>query len=107
MERSIIHTADPLAEYRALRQEIDVAISSVLEGSSYVLGDPVRLFEEAFADRIGVGHGVGVNSGTDAIHLSSCGRWKLEPAMKSIDRFTYRCGHGSCYLHGRRDPGAC
>lgn len=70
MERSIIHTADPLAEYRALRQEIDVAISSVLEGSSYVLGDPVRLFEEAFADHIGVGHGVGVNSGTDAIHLS-------------------------------------
>lgn len=70
MERSIIHTADPLAEYRALRQEIDVAISSVLEGSSYVLGDPVRLFEEAFADHIGVGHSVGVNSGTDAIHLS-------------------------------------
>ena len=70
MERSIIHTADPLAEYKALREEIDVAIRSVLEGPSYVLGDAVRLFEEDFAQYIGVAHGIGVNNGTDAIHLS-------------------------------------
>ncbi|MBP6642519.1 MAG: DegT/DnrJ/EryC1/StrS family aminotransferase, partial [Flavobacteriales bacterium] len=70
MEGTIIQTADPRAEYRALHEEIDVAIRSVLEGPSYVLGDAVRRFEEEFAGHVGVSHGIGVNNGTDAIHLA-------------------------------------
>ncbi len=70
MEGSIIQTADPRAEYKALSTEIDQAIRSVLEGPVYILGQHVQAFEEAFAAYIGVAHGVGVNNGTDAIHLA-------------------------------------
>jgi dTDP-4-amino-4,6-dideoxygalactose transaminase len=53
-----------------LQQEIDAAIRSVLEGPGYILGEAVERFEREFAAYIGVAHGVGVNNGTDAIHLA-------------------------------------
>lgn len=65
-----IQTADPRAGYLAMRPEIDAAIRSVLEGPGYILGDAVARFEEEFAAYIGVSHGIGVNNGTDALHLA-------------------------------------
>ena len=70
MEQRVIHTSDPRAGYRALRHEIDEAIRSTLDGPAYILGETVARFEADFAKYIGVGHGVGVNNGTDAIHLA-------------------------------------
>lgn len=70
MEEEPLFIADPRAAYRALRGEIDAAIDQVLEGSAYILGVTVERFEEAFAAYVGVRHGVGVNNGTDAIHLA-------------------------------------
>ena len=70
MEEKVIQTADPGAGYLALRTEIDAAIRSVLEGPAYVLGSTVSRFEEEFAQYVGVAHGIGVNNGTDAIHLA-------------------------------------
>ena len=41
----------------------------------YILGEEVKSFEEEFARYIGVLHGIGVGSGTEAIHLAlgACG----------------------------------
>ncbi|HPF91613.1 MAG TPA: DegT/DnrJ/EryC1/StrS family aminotransferase [Flavobacteriales bacterium] len=66
----LIPIADPRAAYLAHRSELDAAIRSVLEGPAYILGEQVERFEEAFAAYVGVAHGVGVNNGTDAIHLA-------------------------------------
>ncbi len=66
----MIQTADPRAGYLALRTEIDAAIHEVLNGPGYILGGTVERFEAEFARYIGVAHGVGVNNGTDAIHLA-------------------------------------
>lgn len=66
----LLHVADPRAGYFALKAEIDAAIGGVLQGPSYILGETVERFEQAFAAYIGVAHGIGVNNGTDAIHLA-------------------------------------
>lgn len=70
MSARAILTADPGAGYRALKEEIDEAIRTVLDGPGYILGEAVSRFETDFARYIGVEHGVGVNNGTDAIHLA-------------------------------------
>ena len=46
------------------------ALDRVLASGRFVLGPEVAAFERAFADAIGVGHAVGVASGTDAITLA-------------------------------------
>lgn len=66
----MLHTANPRAGYLALKPEIDAAILEVLQSGSYVLGPAVENFERRFADWLGVRHAVGVNSGTDALHLA-------------------------------------
>ncbi len=70
MPERMVPVADPQANYFALQAEIDTAIRTVLEGSAYILGQPVDRFERDFAAYVGVGHGVGVNNGTDALHLA-------------------------------------
>ncbi len=62
--------ANPRAQYLALKEEIDDAISSVLNSETYILGPQVELFEKEFATYLGVKYSVGVNSGTDALILS-------------------------------------
>ena len=62
--------ANPRAQYLELKEEIDEAISSVLNSETYVLGNQVEIFEKEFAAYIGQSFTVGVNSGTDALILS-------------------------------------
>lgn len=62
--------SDLKAQYRALKPEIDAAIARVLESSEFVLGSEVARFEEEFAAYCGAAYGVGVNSGTSALHLA-------------------------------------
>jgi dTDP-4-amino-4,6-dideoxygalactose transaminase len=66
----VIHTSSPLAGYQALKTEIDAAIQAVLNQPAHVLAPVVGRFERQFAAFIGVTHGIGVNNGTDALHLS-------------------------------------
>ena len=75
MTAPTIPQTDPRAGYVAQRAAIDAAIARVLEGGQYILGREVEAFEAAFADFLGVGHAVGVGSGTDAIELAlrACG----------------------------------
>jgi dTDP-4-amino-4,6-dideoxygalactose transaminase len=67
--------ANPAANYRAHRDEIDQAVHRVLDGGMYILGEEVARFEEEFAHYLGVQHAVGVGSGTDALHIAlrACG----------------------------------
>lgn len=71
----MILCANPKAQYLSYKDEIDTAISRVLEKGWYILGEEVKAFEEKFAGYIGVSHGIGVGSGTEAIHLAlaTCG----------------------------------
>ena len=75
----MILPANPAANYRAHRDEIDQAVHRVLDGGMYILGEEVARFEEEFASYLGVRHAVGVGSGTDALHIAlrACG---VEPA---------------------------
>jgi dTDP-4-amino-4,6-dideoxygalactose transaminase len=57
-------------QYSALREEIDQAISGVLETTQFILGPQGRAFEEEIADYLGVRHAIGVASGTDALHMA-------------------------------------
>jgi dTDP-4-amino-4,6-dideoxygalactose transaminase len=57
-------------EYDALQNELNAEIQSVLESGWLVLGQEVDRFENEFAEYVGVDHGVGVNSGTDALYLA-------------------------------------
>lgn len=71
----IINCGNPKAQYLSHKEEIDAAIFRVLDKGRYVLGEEVEAFEEEFAGYIGVAHGIGVGSGTEALHLAlkACG----------------------------------
>jgi len=65
-----IAMVDPAAEYRSLKTEIDAAVSRVLASGRYVLGPEGEALEREIAAFTGAPHAVGVNSGTDALHLA-------------------------------------
>ena len=64
-----IPMVDPAREYRELKSEIDAAVGRVLASGRFVLGPEGESFEHELAAFLGAGHAVGVNSGTDALHL--------------------------------------
>jgi dTDP-4-amino-4,6-dideoxygalactose transaminase len=66
----MILCSNPKAQYQAHKQEIDAALARVLSGGWYILGQEVKAFEEEFAAYCGVKYGVGVGSGTEAVHLA-------------------------------------
>jgi dTDP-4-amino-4,6-dideoxygalactose transaminase len=72
---SMISCGNPLAQYRAHKVEIDAAIRQTLDNGWYILGEEVKAFESEFALFCGVSRGIGVGSGTEALHLAlaACG----------------------------------
>ena len=71
----MIPQANPHAQYASHRAEIDQAIARVLDQGRYILGEEAAAFEREFAAYIGVHFGIGVGSGTEALHLAlrACG----------------------------------
>lgn len=71
----MILCSNPLPQYQSHKKEIDQAIARVLDKGWYILGEEVKSFEREFASWIGVAHGIGVGSGTEALHvaLAACG----------------------------------
>jgi dTDP-4-amino-4,6-dideoxygalactose transaminase len=71
----MILCSNPQAQYQAHKAEIDTAILRVLDKGWYILGEETKMFEAEFAAYIGVAHGIGVGSGTEALHiaLKACG----------------------------------
>ncbi len=66
----MIPFGDLKAQYHSLKSDIDQAVACTLESSQFILGKEVAAFEEEFAAFHGARHGVGVNSGTSALHLA-------------------------------------
>ncbi|MEZ4401537.1 MAG: DegT/DnrJ/EryC1/StrS family aminotransferase [Kofleriaceae bacterium] len=58
---------DMRREVAAVRADLDRAIARVLDSGGFVGGPEVAGFEAALAAHVGVGHAVGVSSGTDAL----------------------------------------
>jgi aminotransferase EvaB len=52
------------------RTLIDAAVARVLASGQFILGNETAKFEERFAAYVGVEHGIGVASGSDAIELA-------------------------------------
>ncbi len=65
-----IPQSDPRANYLARKDEIDHAITRVLESGRYILGSELSSFEKEFAAYIGVSYAIGVANGTDALQLA-------------------------------------
>ena len=61
---------DMIRQYKSIEDEVNDAISSVLNGGKYVLAENVESFEREFAQYLGVKYAVGVASGTEAIQLA-------------------------------------
>ncbi len=78
-----IPQANPGASYVAQRAALDAAISAVLAGGRYILGETVARFEAEFASYLGVRHCVGVGSGTDAVELALAGSGDRSAARPS------------------------
>lgn len=65
-----IPLVDLKRQYRSIKQEIDEAIARVIGDSAFILGKYTEAFEQSFADYCGVKHCIGLNSGTDGLHLA-------------------------------------
>ena len=66
----MIPFVDLKAQYRSIKPEVDAAIQGVLDSCQFTLGSEVNAFEEEFAAYCNSPHGIGVNTGTSALHLA-------------------------------------
>lgn len=66
----MIPFVDLKAQYTGIKHEVDAAIQGVLESCQFTLGSEVAAFEQEFAAHCQSQHGVGVNTGTSALHLA-------------------------------------
>ena len=60
---------DLKTQFQALKKEIHEAIEGVFDSGCFILGEKVKRFEEEFSAYCGCRYGVGVGSGTEALHL--------------------------------------
>lgn len=61
---------DLKAQYGRIKDEIDTAISQVIESTQFIGGGFVDSFEKNFAAYVGAKNAIGVSSGTSALHLA-------------------------------------
>ncbi len=66
----MIPFVDLKAQYASIRDEVNAAIQGVLDSCQFTLGPEVAKFEEEFAAYSGASMGIGVNTGTSALHLA-------------------------------------
>lgn len=66
----MILCGNPGAQYGAHKEAIDAAVRRVFESGFYILGKEVGAFEAEFAAYQGVGHCVGLGSGTESLHVA-------------------------------------
>ncbi len=62
--------ADLKSQYQPISEEMNEAVRAVLESGRFILGENVKSLEQEIAESGGAKHGIGVNSGTDAIWLA-------------------------------------
>ncbi len=61
---------DLQSQYQSIKDDVIQAVSSTLASTQFVLGKEVAAFEEEFSAYSGGRFGIGVNSGTSALHLA-------------------------------------
>lgn len=66
----MIPFVDLKAQYRSIKDEVNAAIQGVIERCEFTLGSEVAAFEKEFAGYCQAEHGIGVNTGTSALHLA-------------------------------------
>jgi dTDP-4-amino-4,6-dideoxygalactose transaminase len=70
MEEIMIPFVDLKAQYASIKNEVNAAIQGVLDSCQFTLGSEVAAFEQEFAAYTQSQHGIGVNTGTSALHLA-------------------------------------
>jgi dTDP-4-amino-4,6-dideoxygalactose transaminase len=65
--RTEVPLLDLQAQYRPIRDEVLAAVVRVCDSQRFILGPEVEALEAELAAEIGVGHAIGVSSGTDAL----------------------------------------
>ena len=66
----MIPFVDLKAQYASIKTEVNAAIQGVLDSCQFTLGSEVARFEEEFAAYSGAKLGIGVNTGTSALHMA-------------------------------------
>lgn len=66
----MIPILDSKRQYATIGAEVEKAVCEVLRSGSYILGPNTKAFEQEMADFFGCKYTVGLNSGTDALHLA-------------------------------------
>jgi dTDP-4-amino-4,6-dideoxygalactose transaminase len=66
----VIPFVDLRAQYASIKDEVNAAIQGILESCQFTLGSEVSAFEVEFAAYCQSKHGIGVNTGTSALHLA-------------------------------------
>jgi dTDP-4-amino-4,6-dideoxygalactose transaminase len=66
----VIPFVDLKAQYQSIKDEVNAAIQGVLDSCQFTLGSEVVAFEQEFAAYSGSVHGMGVNTGTSALHMA-------------------------------------
>ena len=67
---TVVPLVDLTRQHTALRAELLAALERVVDSSRFILGDEGQALEREVAAVCGVGHAVGVGSGTDALRIA-------------------------------------
>ncbi len=95
----MIPMLDLKLQYADLKNEIDTAVSEVLQSTQFIMGPNVQQFEMEAAEYLGSKHAISCNSGTDALHLAlrACGMGEGDEVITSA--YTYAATAESiCYV---------
>jgi len=84
-----IPLVDLKAGFTPIKEEIISTIEDVLDGMNLYLGPNLHALEEEFSSYCGVRYAIGVNSGTEALHLAlrSCGIGNGDEVITSPNTF--------------------
>jgi len=66
----MIPILDLKPQYASLQPQMDEAILAAVRSGQYINGPNVKAFEKELAAYVGAKHAIGLNSGTDALHLA-------------------------------------
>ena len=66
----MIPILDLKRQYEQIGKEVEAEVIEVLKSGSYILGKHNKGLEEEFSSFVDVKHSLGLNSGTDALHLA-------------------------------------
>lgn len=69
MNNQPVPFVDVIRQHDPIQAELEAAVLEVMRRGDYIMGQAVQEFEAKFASACGVGYGVGVACGTDAIAL--------------------------------------